>query len=67
MTSIDLSGVRHIQARIAAIQEQFGIPGGVPGMDFDSMLKKNGGYPDYKVSKEYIRAHPEILIKDPDR
>ncbi|MBE6100620.1 MAG: lytic transglycosylase domain-containing protein [Selenomonas ruminantium] len=40
MTSIDLSGVRHIQARIAAIQEQFGIPGGVPGMDFDSMLNK---------------------------
>ena len=35
--------------------------------DFDSMLKKNGGYPDYKASKEYIRAHPEILIKDPDR
>jgi hypothetical protein len=35
--------------------------------DFDSMLKKNGGYPDYKASKEYIRAHPEILIKGPDR
>ena len=40
MTSIDLSGVRHIQARIAAIQEQFGLPGGVQGMDFDSMLNK---------------------------
>ena len=40
MISVDLSGVRHIQARIAAIQEQFGIPGGVPGLDFDSVLNK---------------------------
>ena len=40
MISVDLSGVRHIQARIAEIQEQFGIPGGVPGMDFDSALQK---------------------------
>lgn len=40
MISVDLSGVRHIQARIAAIQEQFGIPGGVPGMDFSQTLQK---------------------------
>ena len=40
MISMDLSGVRHIQARIAAIQEKFGVPGGVPGMDFDSVLNK---------------------------
>lgn len=40
MISVDLSGVRHIQARIAAIQEQFGIPGGVPGLEFDSVLNK---------------------------
>ena len=40
MIEMDLSGVRHIQARIAAIQDKFGIPGGVPGMDFDSVLNK---------------------------
>jgi hypothetical protein len=34
---------------------------------FDDMLKKNGGYPDYKACEEYVRNHPEILIKDPDR
>ena len=40
MIEMDLSGVRHIQARIAAIQDKFGIPGGVPGMDFDSVLPR---------------------------
>ena len=40
MIEMDLSGVRHIQARIAAIQDKFGVPGGVPGMDFDSVLNK---------------------------
>ena len=33
----------------------------------DDMLKKNGGYPDYKACEEHVRNHPEILIKDPDR
>ena len=40
MIEMDLSGVKHIQARIAAIQDKFGVPGGVPGMDFDSVLNK---------------------------
>ena len=40
MMSVDLSGVRHIQARISEIQEHFGIPGGVPGLDFDKVLNK---------------------------
>lgn len=37
---INLNGVHEIQARIAAIQQKFGIPGGVPGMDFGSTLQK---------------------------
>ena len=30
---------------------------------FDQMLEKNGGYPDYKACKEYVKNHPEILIE----
>lgn len=37
---INLNVVHEIQARIAAIQQKFGIPGGVPGMDFGSTLQK---------------------------
>lgn len=37
---INLSGVRAVQARIAQIQERFGMPRGVPGMDFQNTLKK---------------------------
>jgi soluble lytic murein transglycosylase-like protein len=37
---IDLSEVRAIQTRIAQIQQHFGIPGGVPGMDFQNTLQK---------------------------
>lgn len=35
---INFAEVRHVQARIAAIQERFGMPGGVPGMDFQKKL-----------------------------
>ena len=31
---IDITGIHHIQARIAQLQAQFGMPGNVPGMDF---------------------------------
>ena len=34
---------------------------------FDSILKKNGGYPDYKACEEFVRNHPEILIEKPDK
>lgn len=37
---INLSGVKAVQARIAQLQERFGMPRGVPGMDFQNMLKK---------------------------
>ena len=37
---IDITGVRHIQERIAQLQEQFGIPGNVPGMEFSKVLDK---------------------------
>lgn len=37
---INLSGVRAVQARIAQLQERFGMPRGVPGMDFQKTLKK---------------------------
>lgn len=37
---MDLTGVRHIQARIAQLQEQFGMPGNIPGMGFSQKLEK---------------------------
>lgn len=37
---INLAGVRSIQNRIAQLQQQFGIPGNVPGMDFQRTLDK---------------------------
>lgn len=40
MINIDTSGVREVQARIAAIQEQFGLPPRVPGMDFSRTLQQ---------------------------
>ncbi|MCH3959213.1 MAG: lytic transglycosylase domain-containing protein [Selenomonas sp.] len=44
---IDITGVRHIQERIAQLQEQFGMPGNVPGMEFsktlDKAIQKAGG------------------------
>ncbi|MFC2768165.1 MAG: lytic transglycosylase domain-containing protein [Mitsuokella sp.] len=44
---IDFAGIRQVQMRIAAIQEQFGMPGGVPGMAFqrklDSEIEKAKG------------------------
>ena len=36
---MDITEVQAVQARIMQIQHRFGIPGGVPGMDFDSVLK----------------------------
>lgn len=37
---INLAGVRTVQNRIAQLQQQFGIPGNVPGMDFRQTLDK---------------------------
>lgn len=37
---INLAGVRTVQNRIAQLQQQFGIPGNVPGMDFQQALDK---------------------------
>ncbi|SFT71129.1 Transglycosylase SLT domain-containing protein [Selenomonas sp. GACV-9] len=37
---INLMGVRAVQARIAQLQQQFGMPGPVPGMDFQQKLDK---------------------------
>lgn len=37
---MDLTGVRHVQARIAQLQEQFGLPGNIPGMGFSQKLEK---------------------------
>ena len=37
---INLSGVRAVQARITQLQERFGMPRGVPGMDFQNTLKR---------------------------
>lgn len=37
---MDLTGVRHVQARIAQLQEQFGMPGNIPGMGFAQKLEK---------------------------
>ena len=37
---MDLTGVRHVQARIAQLQEQFGMPGNIPGMGFSQKLEK---------------------------
>lgn len=31
---------------------------------FDQMLKKYGGYPEYKACEEYVAGHPEILFGD---
>ena len=37
---MDLTGVRHVQARIAQLQEQFGMPGNMPGTGFSQKLEK---------------------------
>ena len=37
---MDLTGVRHVQARIAQLQEQFGMPGNLPGKGFSQKLEK---------------------------
>ena len=37
---MDLTGVRHVQARIAQLQEQFGMPGNIPGAGFSQKLEK---------------------------
>ena len=37
---MDLTGVRHVQARIAQLQEQFGMPGSIPGSGFAQKLEK---------------------------
>lgn len=37
---MDLTGVRHVQARIAQLQEQFGMPGNIPGRGFAQKLEK---------------------------
>ncbi len=37
---MNLMGVRAVQARIAQLQQQFGLPGPVPGMDFQKKLDK---------------------------
>ncbi len=46
---ISLSGIKAVQARIAEIQEEFGIPGSVKGKPFqqalDEELKKTGAVP----------------------
>ena len=35
-----MGGVQRVQQRIADLQERFGIPGGVPGLDFGKMLER---------------------------
>ena len=37
---MDLTGVRQVQARIAQLQEQFGMPGTIPGAGFSKTLEK---------------------------
>lgn len=37
---IDLTGVRQVQARIAQLQERFGMPLQIPGADFSKTLEK---------------------------
>ncbi len=37
---MDLTGVRQVQARIAQLQEQFGMPGNIPGTVFSQKLEK---------------------------
>ena len=37
---MDLTGVRQVQARIAQLQEQFGMPGIIPGANFSKTLEK---------------------------
>ena len=37
---MDLTGVRQVQARIAQLQEQFGMPGNLPGTGFSQKLEK---------------------------
>lgn len=37
---MDLTGVRQVQARIAQLQKQFGMPGNIPGTGFAQKLEK---------------------------
>ena len=63
MISVDLSGIRHVQARIAAIQEQFGIPGGVPGMDFSQALQKEMNKAKAQTSSEAKAVAEAAAVK----
>ena len=53
---IDITGVRHIQERIAQLQAQFGMPGNVPGMEFsrtlDKAIQRAGGTDQTQVVPE---------------
>ena len=64
MISVDLSGIRHVQARIAAIQEQFGIPGGVPGMDFSQALQKEMNKAKAQTSSEAKTVAEAATVKE---
>lgn len=63
---MDLTGVRQVQARIAQLQEQFGMPGNIPGANFSKTLQKEmqkgmeSGAAKAAGEAEKVQALPEV-------
>lgn len=68
---MDLTGVRQVQGRIAQLQEQFGMPGNIPGAGFSQKLEKEiqkslGLAPTEPVQETAKAAEPEKSQPLPD-
>lgn len=62
---MDLTGVRQVQARIAQLQEQFGMPGTIPGAGFSKTLEKEiqktmGGADKTAAQVEKTQPLPDV-------
>ncbi|BAL82250.1 putative lytic transglycosylase [Selenomonas ruminantium subsp. lactilytica TAM6421] len=68
---MDLTGVRQVQARIAQLQEQFGMPGNIPGANFPKTLEKEiqktmGGEAGKAVTQaEKTQPLPDVQKTEP--
>ena len=63
---MDLTGVRQVQARIAQLQEQFGMPGNIPGTGFAQKLEKEmqkslGGTAAQETSEPAVQENSQPL------
>ncbi len=62
---MDLTGVRQVQARIAQLQEQFGMPGNIPGRGFSQKLEKEMQKSMEKAAADKTSATAALDKKQP--